>query len=350
MLVDGRSVVNFAGMHYLALTSAPELRAAALAALDANAGYSEALSSAYGIPCPEIEALEAAGAAFFGTPASVFFPSGYLVGLVGLAALKGSYELVLIDSLAHWNLRDAAHASGAPVHEFRHADADDLRHNIEKLCAHGARPLILTDAVFATTGRVPDLPAYERLAQHYGGALFLDESHGYGVLGRHGRGANEHCGLTTAMHAGTLSKAFCAFGAILPCDKSIAERLRMQPPLRGTASGSPIIAAVGAAALNLARADLARIAKVQLLAQRLHEALSRLGLEVTPTPAPIAAFAVGDRKATAALQAQLFTDGVYVLHSNYIGAGEGGLIRCAVFADHEPEDIDILANALRRRL
>jgi 8-amino-7-oxononanoate synthase len=47
-----------------------------------------------------------------------------------------------------------------------------------------------------------------------------------------------------------------------------------------------------------------------------------------------------------ALQARAFDRGIHLYHSNYLGAGPDGVLRCALFSDHSREDIDALMDAL----
>jgi 7-keto-8-aminopelargonate synthetase-like enzyme len=156
--------------------------------------------------------------------------------------------------------------------------------------------------------------------------------------------------VTNAFHAGTLGKGFCAQGALLPCTREFAARVRSLPPVRGAGAGSPVSALVGAAALRLARAHPERREHLGKISQRLKTGLRGLGLEIIDTPAPITAFRVGHKSDMLALQRSLFADGLHVVISNYIGAGPEGMIRCATFADHSDKDIDQLVDALRDRL
>jgi 7-keto-8-aminopelargonate synthetase-like enzyme len=345
LTVDGRQLVNFVGCNYLALQQLPQLKAAALRALELGQPWSFMGSAGYGGSDPPFDDVASAASMFFGTETSVYLPTGYFCGLAAAAGMHDAFDAVFVDELAHFNLHDAARLSRKPVTVFRHADAGALR---EALRGHAGRPLVLSDGVFATTGRVPPLREYAALAAERGGLLFVDESHGYGVVGATGRGAAEHCDAPAALHGGTLSKAFCAFGGLLPCSRDFAARVRSLPPVRGANPGSAVMAMVGAAALRAVADDPGRRSRLGGLSQRLKTGLRGLGLEVIDTPAPITSFQLRSRREMLSLQSRLFDQGIHVLLSNYIGAGPQGTIRCATFADHCEADVEFLLDALRR--
>lgn len=348
--IDEKPYVNFVGCSYLALQAVNELRVAGRFAVELEHPWSQMRSGAHGASDPVFEELALEGANFFGSETSVFLPTGYFCGLAAVAGLQSRFDIVFIDELAHFNLYDAARLSGCPVITFAHSDADALDGVMRRHSAANKRPLVLTDGVFATTGRIPPLADYAHSTTEAGGLLFVDESHAYGVVGSKGRGAAEYCGVTDAWHAGTMSKGFCAQGGLLPCSLEFAACVRSLPPVRGASAGSPVSALVAAAAMRYARTHPQRREHLHTTSQRLKEGLRGLGLEIVDTPAPITAFAVGRNANMVALQRSLFEDGMHVALSSYIGSGTEGMIRCATFADHSESDIDQLVSALRQRL
>ena len=348
--IDERPYVNFVGCSYLALQTLDELHTAAQRAIALGHPWSQMRSGAQGAIDPVFDELAEEGGKYFGQETSVFLPTGYFCGPATVAGLQARFDAVFIDELAHYSLYDAATLSGCPVHVFAHADADALQDALRQQAARASKPLILSDGVFATTGRVAPLADYAGIASAVGGLLFVDEAHAYGVLGANGRGAAEHCGVSDAWHAGTLSKGFCAQGGLLPCSREFAARVKRLPPARGASAGSAVSALVAAAAMRYARSHPQRREHLQHMSQRLKRGLRDLGLEIVDTPAPITAFGVGRHADMLALQRALFDDGLHVALSSYIGSGPEGMIRCATFADHSEHDIDLLLAALRVRL
>jgi 8-amino-7-oxononanoate synthase len=345
--LNGREYINFAGSTYLALGNQQELRSAARKALKAGAAFSCQLPSVYGVADPFIGELEKTAASYCGTEAAVYIASGYLIGAAALMSLDSQPSMLFIDEDAHFSLFDAARLTAFPLVRFNHCDPEALEKAIRKNLPPGERPVALTDGLFGTTGRIAPLAEYAAILNNWDGRLVVDEAHSFGVLGAHGRGAVEHHGAERiSALAATLSKAFCAQGAIVGCTQEAAERLRRLPPLRGANAGSPISAAVASASLCYMQAHPERRERLRQLTAYLRKRLRNIGIETGDSPAPIFAFHRGARQAMLTLQQQLFERGIYVLMSSYIGAGQDGVIRCAVFADHSEADLDTLAGEL----
>ena len=347
--IDGREYLNFFGHGYLALGQVPEIRRAVLRVMEQGAPFARQMPAVVGGRDRIFCAVEQAAAAACGTQAALYIASGYLIGAVALQALEDTFDVLLLDASAHYNLRDAAAVSARPMFTFDHCDPQSLREIARRHIRANQRPLIVTDGVFATTGRIPPLADYaEVLSQYDGGRLFVDEAHAFGVVGENGRGAAEYCGvehLTMATGA-TLSKAFCAQGAIVGCSAAAAARSESLPPVRGACAGSPLSAVAAAASLAYVARHPHLRTSLSITAEYLRARLRSIGVEVIGSPAPIVSFRWGKRSDMLELQRRLFERGIYIYYSTYIGAGSEGLIRCALFRDHSREDIDQLIAAL----
>jgi 8-amino-7-oxononanoate synthase len=348
MTIDGRPYINFFGAGYLALSDIPEIRCAVMRAVQSGVPYSRQVPALLGAIDPIFDQLESTAAAACGTEASVYFASGYMIGRVGLAGTAQSFDLLAIDESAHYNLSEAAALTGLPTFPYRHCDVDALCEVLRGELRPKQRPLVITDGAFATSGRIPPLASYATVLAPYEGRLFIDESHSFGIVGENGRGAAELCGVEhVSLRGATLSKAFCAEGAIIGCSAESAGRVRFTPPIRGACAGSCLSAIAATASIEYVarrpelRQDLA------VMSRYLRSRLRSLGIDVADTPAPIVSFQLGSRQDMLALQQRLFDRGIYILHSDYIGAGHEGIIRCAVFRDHTRDDIDALVEALR---
>jgi 7-keto-8-aminopelargonate synthetase-like enzyme len=347
MMIDGREYLNFCGSGYLALSNVPEIRDAVRRVFEEGAPFAQPLSASLGAIDPIFASVEREGAAACGAGATVYFASGFLIGAIGMASLDQDFDLILLDEDAHFNLKDAARLSGRPVHIFSHCNTESLREKLKHRLTAGQRPLIVTDGAFATTGRIPPLVEYADELAAYEGHLFIDESHAFGVVGENGRGAAEYCAVERLATIGsTLSKAFCAQGAIVATTPTMAQRLRTMPAVIGANAGSPLSAAAAAASLAYVAAHPELRSELRMKADYLRERLRGAGLPVIDTPAPIVSFKWGSRADMQALQRRLFESGIYIHHSSYVGAGPEGVIRCAIFRDHSRGDIDALVSRL----
>jgi 7-keto-8-aminopelargonate synthetase-like enzyme len=345
--IDGREHINFFGSGYLALAKLPQLRNAALDVINSGMAFSSQIPSALGGIEPVFKEVEGLAASAIGTEASIYFASGYMIGLVGLASIAQSFSLIMLDERAHYCLKDGAKLAELPVHVFPHCDADALASELRRPVHRKKRPLVVTDGAFPTTGGVPPLNEYATAITPYDGRLFIDESHSFGVIGEMGRGSAEYCGVQPlAIRGATLSKAFCAQGAFLGCSGDALASLRDLPAIRGACAGSPVSAAVSAASLRYVAAHPELRQQLRHLIDYFRTRLREAGVDVIDSPAPIVSFRFGTRRDMQALQARMLERGILIYHSTYIGAGDEGMIRCAVFRDHSEADIDLLVEAL----
>jgi 8-amino-7-oxononanoate synthase len=345
--LNGREYINFAGSGYLALGRELEVRGAAVQAIEEGCAFSRQLPSAYGVADPIISDLEAVAAAYCGTETAVYFASGYFIGAAALNSMDLSRCALFIDETAHFSLVEAARTAGPALISFAHCDPDALSDAIRRGLPPQMRPVVVTDGVSGTTGRVAPLDRYAAIVGNYDGCLVVDEAHSFGVIGPNGRGAADLLGVERiSVTAATLSKAFCGHGGLIGCDRQTSQKLRGLPPLRGANAGSPISAAVGAAALRYMMACPDRRTRLDDLTRYLRTRLRAHGIDVSDSPAPIVAFQLGDRKAMQSLQRRLFDRGIHIMISDYVGAGPEGIIRCAVFADHSEADLDALITSI----
>jgi 7-keto-8-aminopelargonate synthetase-like enzyme len=194
---------------------------------------------------------------------------------------------------------------------------------------------------------LPPLDQYADLLKHVDGRLLVDESHSGGIVGETGRGSAQHYGVEHITHVGvTLSKAFCGQGAVYVGSKAQVERAVAAKPIRGSNSGTPISANVCAAALKLVRNNPDLCKRVRESADYLRNNLRALGLDVSDTQAPIVSFSYTGFSEMRNIQQYLFNQRMYVLHSNYIASGPGGIIRLSIFADHSVQDLDRVTAAI----
>lgn len=110
IVLDGRTYVNFGGSCYLGMSSRADVIESGVDALRRYGAQSQ-IGRHYDVALPPNADAEREGALYFGTEASIYFASGYLIGLIALHGLSDRYDTVLIDEAAHLNLRDA----GAPA-------------------------------------------------------------------------------------------------------------------------------------------------------------------------------------------------------------------------------------------
>jgi 8-amino-7-oxononanoate synthase len=351
MMLGGRQVCNFAGSAYLGISREPELIQPAVDALH-RYGARVHLTPEFGVSvAPHVE-VERQAASFFGTTEALYISSGYLLGLAALTGLRSQFDLVLLDSSGHYNLRDGAAASGAAVRTFAHLDCNSLESELQRAHREGLRAVVAVDGMCPTFGSIPRLDIYAQLTEKYGAWLFIDESHSFGTLGATGRGAAEECGLgpEQALRGGSLGKAFCAAGAVFVGTAQHITTLRLTPCVRAASWGLVPGAAMAAGSLRLVQARPGLLDRLRANVKYAKQGLRNIGLDIPATAAPLATFVCGTADHMHDLQQRLLEQGIFLLHVRYVGTGPDGVIRCSFFADHTTEQIDRLIAELRRFL
>ncbi len=341
--------MNFGGSSYLGLSSNQAILQAGIAALR-ECGSGGPMPAIHGVSTRALLAVESEARDFFASDGALYMNSGYYFGLAAIAAVQKQFDAIFFDEFAHYALLDGIAASGLPRYSFRHLDAEDLKRKLKQHLAFRQRPLVATDGLYSTLGEIAPLDQLAIAVSDYGGRLMVDESHSFGVLGCLGRGASEHHQIPAnqAIVGGSLGKAFGTCGGIILSGEAEIEALYSTPVGRGASTGLPAAAAMCAASMKYVRQHAELLARLRENTRYLKDALRRLGLEIRGDAlAPIASFTTARPESMQQLRESLLQRGIFVYHSKYVGAGDAGVIRCGIFADHTREHFDALIHALR---
>jgi len=204
----------------------------------------------------------------------------------------------------------------------------------------------VVDGVFSMEGDIADLPAIADASARAGARLMVDEAHGVGVLGAHGRGAAELLDVEDRvdLRMGTFSKSLASCGGFLVGPADVIEYLRISArPFMFTASAVPAATGAALAAVRICRSDEGpqRFAAVLDNARYWHAGLRDLGLHVGGGATPIVPVLVGDDWKAALLWRALYDAGVYVNVALHPAVPPGGaLLRTSVMATHDRATLD----------
>jgi 8-amino-7-oxononanoate synthase len=183
--VDGRWLVDFASCNYLGLDLDPEVIAAIPGHL-ARWGTHPSWSRMLGSPAlyPQIEDRLTA---LLGAEDALLLPTLTHIHAAVLPVLADQ-GTIFVDSRAHKTIYDGAvvaRAHGATLQRFAHHDPQALQ---ELLRRHPKQPrVVCMDGVNSMTGNPPDLPAFATLAREHDALLYLDDAHGFGIIGQRSR-------------------------------------------------------------------------------------------------------------------------------------------------------------------
>jgi len=349
VLAGGRELLDFSSNDYLGLARHPALAAAmgACAARDGAGSGASHLVSGHGA---EHERLEEELAAFTGRERALLFSTGYMANLAVLAAFAARGERVLLDRLSHASLIDGARLSGARLTRYPHADAAAAA---AQLARDERAVLLATDGLFSMDGDLAPLPELARAAGAHRAWLVVDDAHGLGVLGPHGRGTLEHFALdaqAVPLLIGTLGKAFGSFGAFVAGDAALLEFLlqKARTYIYTTALPQPVAAATRRA-LQLAQAEPWRRARLRELTARFRRHAAALEVPLGDSDTPIQPVLLGSAAAALAAQHELEAAGLWVvaIRPPAVPAGRARL-RVTLSAAHTEAQVDELVEQLAR--
>jgi 8-amino-7-oxononanoate synthase len=340
--IAGREVLLLASNDYLGLACHPEVVDAAVQATKtygAGSGAARLISGSL----PPHQEMEQALAKFKGTEAALTFGSGYLANIGAIPALIGRGGLILADRLCHASLLDGCRLSDADFRVYRHNDMDHLASLLSKR-RKGRRTLIVTDGVFSMDGDLAPIPDLATIAQQYEADLYVDDAHGTGVMGHHGRGTIEHFGLEARipLQMGTLGKALGSSGAyIAGPDESIQYLLHRCRTFIFATAPPPGSAAAVIAALRILEREPERRRRLWENRDRLFTGLTRAGFRLAPSCSPIMPILIGRADKALDFSEQLLDNGLFApaIRPPTVPA-ETSRIRVTVTSEHTTTQLD----------
>lgn len=344
VLWQGQEYLFFGGNDYHRLAFHPEVLEAACEAAR-KWGLNPSGSRTTNANHPVYEALEHALAQFLGAEAAAVVSAGYLSNLALLQALGGRFTHALVDEQAHSSLVDAAKAAGLALAAYKHRNVESLAEALSGLPA-AAKPVVLTDGVFASTGRIAPLKEIQAL----GVPVVVDDAHGMGTLGPGGTGSWSECGAARAnlFQTGTLSKGLGGFGGVVAADRDTIEDIKARSLAFAGSTPMPIpMAAAALKSLEILTREPERVALLQCRSLGVKRELRAMGFSIEEQAAPICSVTFLDETKNQRLYERLKNERIYPSFVNYPGSPPGGHFRFTLSSAHEEADIERLLSAVR---
>ena len=352
VIMEGRRRIMLGSNNYLGLTAAPEVVAAAEAAL---AEYGTGCSGSRflnGTLRLHLE-LERELADFVHMDGAVTFSTGFQSNLGIISALVGRGDYVVCDRENHASIYDGCRLSFGKMLRYRHADMDDLEAKLRAV-PESAGCLIVTDGVFSMGGDIAKLPEICELAARYGARVMVDDAHGLGVIGEGGRGTASHFGLEGKVDVimGTFSKSLASLGGYMAASALVCDYVRHNSrPFIFSASIPPSACAAALAALRLLRERPELPRRLLPLASYARAGLKARGLRIIESETPIIPIYTYEMENTLTSAKRLYDAGVYVNPVLPPAAAPGEcLLRVSCMATHTEalldEAMDIIAEVL----
>jgi len=346
--VEGRECLAFCSNDYLGLADHPRVTEAFVMTArewGVGSGASHLVSG----HCREHHALEEELAEFVGRPRALLFSSGYMANLAVVQSLVGRGDRVFEDRLNHASLLDAGLASGARFARYPHADAAALSARLAR--GTDGSTLVVTDGVFSMDGDVAPLAELAAACRERAAWLFVDDAHGFGVLGARGGGSVEQAGLAieaVPVLMCTLGKAAGVCGAFVAGSAVLVEALVQYARTYIYSTALPAaVAAAARASLAVMREESWRRERVLGHVARFRAGAAALGLRLLRSSTPIQPVVFGAERNALEASDALFDAGLWVpaIRPPTVPAGASRL-RITFTAAHTDADIDRLLDAL----
>ena len=349
--MEGHRVIMIGSNNYLGLTSGPEVKEAVIKAVEKYGSGCSGSRFLNGTLDMHLE-LEKELAEFLHKEAVVCFPSGFQSNLGIISAVAGRNDYIICDKENHASIYDACRLSYAKMLRYEHADMNDLEEKLKSV-PKDKGILIVTDGVFSMGGDIAKLPEMVALKKKYGARLMVDDAHGFGVIGKCGRGTGEYYNLEDEVDIimGTFSKSLASLGGFMATTKSVAEYVRHNSrPFIFAASNPPACVAAALAALRILKGEPERVTNLQNIAKFMREELKRNGVPIKESNngiVPIIPILTYTDERTLYAAKVLFDKGVYVNPSisPAVPVGES-ILRTSYTATHTKELITEAANII----
>src|SRR5574344_1903030 len=232
MVFNGKEVLCWSLNNYLGLANHPAIRK-----IDAEASARWGLAYPMGSRMMSgqtslHEKLERELADFEKKEDAYLFNFGYQGIISTIDALLTRHDVIVYDSEAHACLIDGCRLHMGKRMVYPHNDIDKCEKTIQralKVCEEtGGGVLLITEGVYGMTGALGILDQIAALKKKYPFRILIDDAHGFGVMGPHGRGTSEYFGVMDDidLYIGAYAKSMATIGGFVAGPKSVISYLR----------------------------------------------------------------------------------------------------------------------------
>ena len=343
VVMEGIDVIMLGSNNYLGLTSDERVKKAGMEALEK---YGSACSgSRFLNGTLDIHvALEKELAEFLHKDDAIAFSTGFQSNLGIISAIAGLGDYILCDKENHASIYDGSRLSYAKMIRYKHSDMEDLEAKLKSLDLSLGGALIVTDGVFSMSGDIAKLPEIVALAEKYGARVMVDDAHGLGVLGEHGRGTAEYYRLEDKVdiYMGTFSKSLASLGGFMAAEKSVCEYVRhVSRPFIFSASITPASVACARESLKILKSEPERVKRLAEVSTYMRNKLRAYDVPIIEATTPIISIYVYENEKAYMGCKLLLERGVYVnpIISPATPVGQA-LLRTSYTATHTHEQLD----------
>jgi glycine C-acetyltransferase/8-amino-7-oxononanoate synthase len=342
-IISGKETILLGTYNYMGMTFDPDVVAAGKAALDAYGSGTTGSRVLNGTYQGHTE-VEQALRDYYGARHAMVFSTGYQANLGLMSTIAGKEDYIILDADSHASIYDGCALGDAQVVRFRHNNVEDLEKRLKRLPAEAGK-LVVLEGVYSMLGDIAPLTEMVRVSKAAGAMVVVDEAHGMGFFGEHGRGVFEEAGVEDQVDfvVGTFSKSVGTVGGFVVSNHPKFEVLRLVcRPYVFTASLPPSVVATAATSIRKLMHAGEKRAHLWKNSRRLHQGLRELGFNLATPEAQSAIIAVllPDQETTVTMWQALLEAGLYVNMARPPATPAGMfLLRCSLCADHSEDEV-----------
>ncbi len=349
VIMEGKDVIMIGSNNYLGLTSHPEVIKAGVEALKKYGSGCSGSRFLNGTLDMHVE-LEEKLAKFLHKEAVCTFSTGFQSNLGIISAIAGLGDTILCDKENHASIYDGCKLSYAKMIRYKHSDMEDLEAKLKQVDTTKGGILIVTDGVFSMSGEIAKLPEIVALAKKYGARVMVDDAHGLGVMGEHGRGTAEYFGLEDEVdiYMGTFSKSLASLGGYMASTAKVIEYVRhASRPFIFSASITPASVACALKSLEILEREPERVKALYDISAYMRNKLKEYNVPIIDSTTPIIPIYVYEDEKSFLACKLLLERGVYVnpVVSPATPVGQA-LLRTSYTATHTKEQMDRASAAI----
>jgi 7-keto-8-aminopelargonate synthetase-like enzyme len=345
--IGDKPVTNFSSNDYLGLTNHPEVKKAAKHAVDEFAcGLSSSRPQA--TTTMHVD-LERRFAKWLGFESCLLFTTGYQAMLGVLVALADKETTLVLDAYSHACILDGAFlAAGVPkngpeIRFFNHNSAKSLERILTTRERKNA--LVVVEGVYSLDGDTANLREFVDLCDKYGAPLIVDDAHGSGTMGAHGRGTLEAMGLEgrVPIVVSTLSKTFGGIGGLLFGPGEIVDHVKHAARSFLFSASLPVpIVAAASTILGMMETDGSKlVAELHEKSRYFRDGLVKAGFDLGASQTHIMPVMCREERKTLFMHVALLECGLLMVPLTYPSVKQGEeRLRVNVTRGHTQEDLD----------
>ena len=344
---DGKEFIMLSSNDYLGLSNHPRIKEAGIHAIKKWGSSTTGARLANGGRIFHQE-LEEKLADFVGKEACHVFSAGYLACASAVTGFADRKDLILADKNLHSSLWSGIQLSGARCERFAHNNPAHAAEIIEE--EEDSNKIFVLEGVYSMEGHIAKLPDFVDIAKKHNAFLVLDDAHGFGVLGKDGRGTAEHFGMTDDVDVlcASFSKSLAGAGGFVASSKDAINYMRSHSKQTiFSAALSPVSCACAQEALQIMQDEPEHREQLFKNLERYRGILADLELDTWESETPAIPIVLGEKEKVYYFWKALLEKGIYAIISIAPGVPPGkDLIRTAISASHTDEDLDRIEEAM----